>query len=339
MKSVRLHASGRMKIHDEAKPVPAAGESLIRVTAVGLCGSDLLWHTGEGIGDARLEAPLVLGHEFAGVIASGQNRGWRVAVDPAVPCGACRLCLEGHPNLCLQVVFAGHGTVDGALREFIAWPEICLHPLPDSLSDAEGAMLEPLGVAIHAMDLGRIKPGAAVGVFGCGPIGLLLIQLAKAAGAVRIVATDPLPHRLELAARLGATEVVTAAGGREAAEVLEAAGGLGLDTVFEAAGANEAVETAVSAVRPGGVLVLVGIPPDDRTSFTASTARRKGLTIILVRRMKHSYPRALDLARAGLVDLKSIVSHRFPLTEYEQAFAVARNREGHKVIVEGEGGA
>ena len=334
MRSLRLHATGQMKIHDEDLPVPARGEQLIRVTAVGICGSDLLWHTTQGIGDARLDSPLILGHEFAGVIESGQDRGLRVAVDPAVPCGACRLCREGHPNICNNVVFAGHGAVDGAMREFIAWPEECLFPLPDSMSDAEGAVLEPLGVAIHALDLGRVKPGAVVGVFGCGPVGLLLIQLAKAAGAVRIIVTDRLGHRLELASRLGATTAILADDGREAAEVLKAADGFGVDTAFEAAGANDAVETAIYSARPGGVVVLAGIPPDDRTGFTASTARRKGLTIMMVRRMKHTYPRAIDLASAGLVDLASIVSHRFPLGEYERAFAVAGNREGHKVILE-----
>ena len=334
MRTLRLHGPGQMEIHDEAVPTPGSGEQLIRVTAVGICGSDLLWHTTQGIGDARLDSPLVLGHEFAGVIESGLDRGLRVAVDPAVPCDACRLCRAGHPNMCENILFAGHGTVDGALREYIAWPKKCLFPLPDSMSDTEGAMLEPLGVAIHALDLGRVKPGAAVGVFGCGPIGLLIIQLAKAAGALRIIATDKLEHRLELASKLGATTVIQAEGGREAADVLKAASGIGVDTAFEAAGSNEAVETAVHAARPGGVVVLAGIPPDDRTGFTASTARRKGLTIMMVRRMKHTYPRAIALVEATLVDLASIISHCFPLEEFEAAFAAAGNRTGHKVMIE-----
>ena len=276
----------------------------------------------------------MLGHEFAGTIETGNDKGLRVAVDPAIPCGTCRLCREGHPNMCERVLFAGHATVDGAMREYIAWPEECLFPLPDSISDADGAMLEPLGVAIHAVDLGRVKPGATVGVFGCGPIGLLIIQVAKAAGAVRIVATDPLLHRLDLALKLGATSVIPAAKGHESAAVIDAAGGHGVDTAFEAAGSNDAVETAFNTVRTGGVVVLAGIPPDDRTSFSASMARRKGLTIMMVRRMKHTYPRAISLVASGVVDVASIVSHRIPMAEYEHAFTIAGNREGHKVIVE-----
>jgi L-iditol 2-dehydrogenase len=334
MKTVRLHPSGILKLHDEVIPTTAPGEYLLRVTAVGLCGSDLLWLSSQGIGDAHLESPLVLGHEFAGVVESGEYKGLRVAVDPAVPCGICRSCRDGHPNLCPNTMFAGHGTVDGALREYISWPAACLHPLPDSLTDAEGAMLEPLGVAIHALDLGRLKTGATVGIFGCGPIGLLLVQLAKIAGAVKIVATDKIPKRLELAARLGATNVFPAQAGAEIEAVFASTDGHGVDTAFEVAGDNDAVETAVNAARPGGCVVLIGIPENDRTGFQASTARRKGLTIMMVRRMKHTYPRAISLAAQGLVDLNAVIGRRYALGEFEKAFETARKREGLKVIIE-----
>lgn len=307
----------------------------MRVTAVGLCGSDVHWFAEGGIGDARLARPLVLGHEFAGVIESGERRGERVAVDPAVPCGACEFCQEGNPNLCAALRFAGHGTEDGALREFMAWPTHCLHPLPDSLTDADGAVLEPLGVAIHAVDLGHIRPGMTVGVFGCGPIGLLVLQVSRAAGATRLLATDKLAHRLEAARSLGATAVFQAADGQEAADVVGAtAHRRGVDVAFEAAGENQAVEAAIEAARPGGRVVLVGIPVDDRTAFTASTARRKGLTIKLSRRMKHVYPRAIRLVESGMVDVRPLATHRFPLEEIDQAFSVAERREGLKVIVE-----
>jgi threonine dehydrogenase-like Zn-dependent dehydrogenase len=187
------------------------------VTAVGLCGSDLHWFSEGDIGDARLQEPLVLGHEFAGVIENGERRGQRVAVDPAVPCSGCEFCLEGNPNLCADLRFAGYSTEDGALREYMAWPTHCLHPLPDSLTDADGVMLEPLGVAIHAVDLGHLRPGMTVGVFGCGPVGLLVLQVARVAGATHVIATDKLPHRLEAAQSLGATAVFQATDGRESA--------------------------------------------------------------------------------------------------------------------------
>ena len=334
MRVLRLHGAGDLRLHAEPEPTPGPGESLLRVTAVGVCGSDLHWLEEEGIGDARLAKPLVLGHEFAGVIASGERRGKRVAVDPSVPCGTCEFCLEGNPNLCSDLRFAGHGSEDGALREYMAWPTRCLHSLADSLTDADGVMLEPLGVAIHAVDLGHVKPGMTVGVFGCGPIGLLVLQVARAAGATRLIATDKLPHRLEAARSFGAVEVFQAADGRESVEILAATGGKGVDVAFEATEENGGVEAAITAARPGGTVVLIGIPSDDRTAFTASVARRKGLTIKLTRRMKHVYPRAIRLVEGGMVDVRSLVTHRFPLTEYHRAFSVAQRREGLKVVIE-----
>jgi L-iditol 2-dehydrogenase len=334
MKVLRLHGVGDLRLRDEPEPVPGPGEALLRVTAMGLCGSDLHWLSEAGIGDARLQEPLVLGHEFAGVIESGERRGQRVAVDPAVPCGVCEFCLEGNPNLCSALRFAGHGTEDGALRQYMAWPTRCLHPLPNSLTDADGVMLEPLGVAIHAVDLGHLKTGMTAGVFGCGPIGLLVLQVARVAGATHVIATDKLPHRLEAARSLGATAVFQAAGGRESAEVLAATDGKGVDVAFEAAGENEAVETAIAAARPGARVVLIGIPADDRTAFTASLARRKGLTIKLTRRMKPVYPRAIRLVESSMVDVRSLVTHRFPLEEFDKAFSTAQRREGLKVIIE-----
>lgn len=329
MRVVRLHGPHDLRAHDEPIPTPAQDEALIRVTAVGLCGSDLHWYAEGEIGDARLAQPLVLGHEFAGVTADGE----RVAVDPAIPCGECELCREGHPNLCAALRFVGHGKEDGALRKYILSPRRCLFPLPDSLTDADGAMLESLGVALHAVDLGHVRPAMSVGVFGCGPIGLLIIQLVRAAGASLIVATDKLAHRLEAARSFGAS-VAIAANAEDAAEVWAATGQRGVDVAFEAAGDNAAVVTAIAAARPGARIVLVGIPPDDRTTFTASVARRKGLTIKLSRRMKHTYPRAIRLATAGLVDLRAVVTHRLPLSEYEKAFAIAEQRKGLKVVIE-----
>jgi L-iditol 2-dehydrogenase len=316
MKSVRLHAAGQVRLHEEPTPTPGPGESLVRVTAVGLCGSDLHWFTEGAIGDAGLAHPLVLGHEFAGVTAAGQ----RVAVDPSIPCEQCALCHAGHPNLCENQRFAGHSDTDGGLREYLAWPDRCLVPLPDAVSDAEGALLEPLGVALHAVDLGHIRAGMTVGVFGCGPIGLLVLQVARAAGASSVLVTEPLPHRLEAAARYGGQPWTPASK-------------LAVDVAFECAGEQAAVDDAVHAVRPGGRVILVGIPGDDQTSFSASVARRKGLTLKLSRRMKNTYPRALRLVTSGQVDLRALATETFALEETPEAFAAAQRRAGLKVVV------
>ena len=330
MRSVRLHAHGELRLHDESQPVPDAGDVLVRVKAVGVCGSDLHWFSEGEIGDAKLERPLVLGHEFAGETEDGQ----RVAVDPAKPCGHCEFCERGHPNLCENIIFAGHGKTDGALREYASYPPRCLFPLPDFLSYADGALLEPLGVAIHAVDLGKLRAGMSVGVFGCGPIGLLIVQLARLSGASTIIATDILPHRVEAAKSFGADHAVLAEAGRELDEIRAATNGRGVDVAFEAAGEQDAVDVSVAAVIPGGKIILVGIPTDDHTSFPASVARRKGLTIKLVRRMKHTYPRAIELVSKGLVDVRSLVTHRFPLEKTAEAFEVAQRREGLKIIIE-----
>lgn len=333
MKALRLHDKGELRLHDEDEPVSADGEVMLRVTAVGLCGSDVHWYEEAGIGDARLDRPLVLGHEFAGIIDSGHRQGQRVAVDPAVACRECRHCLEGNPNFCENMRFAGHGAVDGALREKLCWPEFLVHRLPDDLTDIDGAMLEPLGVVLHALNLGHVLPGMSVGIFGCGPIGLMLVQLSRASGATRIIATDRLPHRLDAAREFGATHIIRADQGQENEEIAAAAGRDGVDIAFEAAGDNNAVESAIGAARPGGKVLLIGIPADDRTQFSASVARRKGLTLKLVRRMKHTYPRAIRLIQSGVVEASALVTHRFPLAQYRTAFETARNREGIKVVM------
>jgi L-iditol 2-dehydrogenase len=331
MRAARLHASRDVRLHEEERPTPGPGEALVRVEAVGLCGSDLHWFEEGGIGTSRIARPIVPGHEMAGRTEDGRL----VAIEPAIACERCALCLEGHPNLCPSIRFSGQGDDDGSMREWMAWPGRCLFPLPDGLTATDGALLEPLGVAIHTVDLAHVRPGTSVGVFGSGPIGLLCLQVAKAAGASRLFATDlaTRPHRLEAARALGA-ESVAAGDGGEAEAILKAAGGHGLDVAIEAAGVQAAVDAAAEAVRPGGRVVLAGIPSEARTTFSASTARRKGLTFVMVRRMKHTYPRAIALATAGRVDLRSMVTRRFPLADAPRAFEVAARREGLKVVVE-----
>ncbi|MCH7521190.1 MAG: zinc-binding dehydrogenase [Candidatus Marinimicrobia bacterium] len=334
MKVIRIHGPGDLQLHHEPDPVPGPGETLVTVGAVAICGSDLHWFSEGSIGGEGLEQPLILGHEFSGVITDGEGHPVRVAVDPAIPCEECRHCREGQPNLCQQQRFAGHGHDDGALREQLVWPDQCLHPLPDSFDIVDGALLEPLGIALHAADLGDIKPGMRVGVFGCGPIGLLLVQLAQLSGATQVIATDLLPHRLVAARAFGATQVFQVDEGGEYRNIWAATGQEGVDVAFEVAGAEAAVETAIASAAPGATVVLVGIPADERTSFHAATARRKGLTIKLCRRMKHTYPRAIRLVETGLIDVRSLVTHHFPMDEYEQAFAIASRREGLKIVIE-----
>lgn len=333
MRVARLHGLGDVRVSSEADPEVGPGQSLVRVHAVGLCGSDLHWFSEGGIGDAQLSSPLVLGHEFSGVVEGGELDGRLVAVDPSDPCGRCEECLEGNRNLCPTVRFSGHGTNDGALRELVAWPTHLLHPVPDSITAADAAMLEPLGVALHAHDLGHVRLQASVAVVGCGPIGLCLIQLARLGGAGRVVAVEPLAHRRAAAAAHGADVVLDPADPDIHAQLAAATGGRGVDVAFEIAGNDEAVALSVTAARPGGTVVLAGIPGSDSTTFPAGVARRKGLTLKLSRRMKEVYPRTIGLVDRGVVDVRSLVSDTYALGDVAAAFTAADRRTGLKVIV------
>jgi L-iditol 2-dehydrogenase len=335
MNVLRLHGVGDLRLDSEPVPKPGPGEVLLRVSAVGICGSDLHWFGEASIGDAQVSNPLVLGHEFSAVVdqPGSDLHDQLVAVDPAISCHHCEYCLGGDPNLCENLHFAGHGLDDGALREYLVWPEENIFPLPEYFNAEDGVLLEPLGVALHAVDLGQIEPGSSIGVFGVGPIGLIIVQLARLAGASEILVTDLLEHRLETAILMGATNGFLVREGWDMGEVWAATGGRGVNVAFEVAGENHAVETAISAAKPGGMVILVGIPGEDKTSFSASTARRKGLALLLSRRMKYTYPRAIQLVEEGLIDLRSLITNRYPLSEYEQAFETASQREGLKVIL------
>ncbi|MCE1254521.1 MAG: zinc-binding dehydrogenase, partial [Anaerolineae bacterium] len=323
MKISRLYHTHDIRLEETPLPQPDEGEVLVRLAAMSICGSDIHWFAEGGIGTYTLKQALVLGHELSGLIDSGPRKGERVAIDPAIPCGHCEFCEEGNPNFCTSLKFAGDGLTNGGLSEWITWPERCLFTLPDSISFAEGAMLEALGVGIHAIDLGHLRPAMSVGIFGCGPIGLLMIQLARLSGAGLIVATDKLPQRLEAARKMGADLVIPADKGKEVEAIMQATHKRGLDVTFEAAGENDAVEAALTAAKPGARVVLVGIPSDDKVSFKASTVRRKGLTIKMVRRMKLVYPRAIQLVQSGKIDVKSLITDRFPFELTQKAFETA----------------
>jgi L-iditol 2-dehydrogenase len=194
-------------------------------------------------------------------------------------------------------------------------------PVPDSVDDAGAALLEPLGVALHAVDLAHIGLAESLAILGAGPIGLCILQLVKLSGASPIFISDKFTWRLEIAKRYGAIPInCDTVEGVEV--VMEATNGRGVDVAIEAAWADNSVQQAMAMARPGGRLVLVGIPFDDNLTIQHSTARRKGLTIRFSRRMKHTYPRTIRLVEEGMVDLNGIVSHRFPLVQTPEAYAM-----------------
>lgn len=333
--AARLHGVRDIRVATEPEAVVGPGEVRVHVTAVGLCGSDLHWYDEAAIGDAGLDHPLVLGHEFCGRLDDGRL----VAADPCISCGACPPCRSGREHLCLNTRFAGHTITDGALRTTLAWPAELLRPLPDQISDEDGALLEPLGVALHAMDLAAVRPGERVSVHGCGPIGLLIIQLLRRAGASAIRAVEPLEHRRAAALAMGATDVIDGRTDADRPERTDAdrpgrARTPDIDVAIEVAGTDAALADAIEWAAPGGRVILVGIPEHDRTTFLAGAARRKELSLLLSRRMRGSdLDRAIALVADGQVELGSLISHRFPLGEAPAAFATLAARSGLKVVV------
>jgi len=335
MRAMFLHGPKDLRLGEMPKPVPGPGEALVRVKTVGICGSDQHNYLFGEIGGVFLKEPLVIGHEVSGVVEAlgpgveGPAVGTPVAVDPSISCGHCQYCLEGYPNLCPQNRFFGGPPVHGGLCEYLTHPAELLFPLPAGMSYDEGALLEPMGVALYVAGLADVRLGDRVAVLGCGPIGLMTIQMLRLSGAVEILATDVVPERLQAAQRLGA-DWVCHAGEQDAVRAIkEHTGGRGVDVVIEAAGVLETVPQAVEAVRPGGTVVIVGIPPEDRISFVVSTARRKGLTIKFDRRMAHTYPRSIDLVASGRVNIRPLATHHFPLERTAEAIElVLARRDG-----------
>lgn len=328
MKVARLYHARDLRIEDAPIPYPGPGEILVRIKAVGVCGSDVHYFKDGRIGDTVVQEPLILGHEPAGVVEEvgpGVTHvavGDRVAVDPAISCGVCEWCLEGHPNLCPHVQFFGTPPINGAFREFLTHPAYGVFKLPDPMELVEGAMLEPLGVGIHAVDLGKVRTAYTVAILGVGSIGLSVLQLVRLSGASEVFVTDRIDVRLDLARRLGADVAIHAGREDPVARIQDLTGGRGVDVVFEAAGALETSQQGVDVLKPGGTLALIGICPDDQIPLRASPSRRKGITICMVRRMKNVYPRAIRLAEKGMVDLNSLVTHRYPLARIMEAFDV-----------------
>ena len=326
MKAVQLYGVRDLRIDDVPKPAPGPGEALIRVRAVGVCGSDVHYYVDGKIGSASPEYPFTLGHEFAGEIAAlgegadGPPVGTPVAVDPAIPCGECEICLEGNVNCCPNVRFPGSPPIGGTLQEYYVHPAHLCEPISESLSFADGAMLEPLGVGIHAASLAKVDLSDQVAILGAGPIGLLTLQLAKRSGAQAVYVTEPIPERRSWAMRLGAADVCDPEARDPAEWILEVTDGRGVDVAIETAWGGDAVDQAVHMARPAGRVVLVGIPREDVVTYAAGESRRKGLTILMSRRMKPVYHRAVPLVDKNLVDVRSMVTHRFPLERTAEAF-------------------
>lgn len=335
MRAVALCAIGRVECIDLPEPKLQPQHALVRVLQVGICGSDLHLFRDGAIGEAKASLPFVLGHEAMGVVeavASEEHRhllGKRVAIEPAIPCQRCEFCLRGDLNLCPNHLFLGLPPHPGALQEHLVHPIHLLEPVPDTLSDSEAVLLEPLAIAVHAVDLGKVLTGRSVAVLGCGTIGLSVLMVLKQMGVYPLFCTDLMGHRLALAREFGADVTVNAEQKDVVSEALRFTQGRGFDYVFECAGVDDTQWQTAQIAAPGAKCLIVGTNPAGHVKLEGSAARRKGLTVFMVRRSRLTLHRAMTLALQGRVPIARLATHHFASSHCQKAFETARDyRDG-----------
>ena len=324
MKAAVLLPEGGMEIEEREEPSAGPEQVLVAPRMVGICGSDLHYYKDGRIGDWRILQPHVLGHEFAGLVTEvgtkvGNVRvGDRVAVEPIIPCASCDACNRGIYNVCPNIRFTGSPHTDGALQELVAVPAKGAHRLPSGMPFALGALVEPTSIAVHAVRRSGLVEGDTVMIVGAGPIGLLILAVARAYGAGAIYCTDLNQGRLDLATRLGATAAVNV-GGMDHSEILQVTDPLGADISFEAVGTPGTLETAMRLVRPGGTVVAVGVNIAERIPFNLMLSQSKEATVVPVYLGRDAFPEAIDLLASGRIDGELLISHRFPLERAGEA--------------------
>ena len=327
MKKAYLTGIREMTLRDVPDPpAPLQGEVRIRLTTIGVCGSDIHYFREGRIGAQVVEFPFAVGHECAGVIdqlgpgVEGLSPGQRVAVDPLVTCGQCDQCRNGRENTCRNQRFLGcPGQIEGAMSEFIVLPARCAFAIPDSMSFDQAVMVEPFAIGLWAQKLAGEMAGKTAAILGAGPIGLCTLQAVKASGDCDVCVTDLLDYRVEKARATGADWAANAAGTDVVSEILRRHPD-GVDFVFEAAGQQDTVDQAGQVLTPGGKMLLIGIPDGNRLSFDMNDWRRRELGVQNVRRQNGCTDEAIAIVAEGKVQLDPQVTHHFPLAESQAAF-------------------
>ena len=328
MSNKAFYMTGIEKMEAGEAPMPVLGPTdvLIKVKAVGICGSDLHYYSKGRIGNFVVEPPYILGHEASGeVVEIGSDVktlkvGDRVCMEPGVPCMACEQCLTGHYNLCKTLTFWATPPYHGCLCEYVKHPAAFTFKIPDNMSYVEGALVEPLAVGLHACNLGDVKLGDTVVIIGAGCIGLVTLLSAKARGATKIIIGDMIDKRLEKAAELGAITVNTA-NVSLGDKVMELTDGRGADVVLDCAGFSATVQEAIKAAKLAGTIVLVGLGADKLDGVDSGMMSEKELTLKSVFRYRNVYPTAINAISDGKIDVKAIVSHSFKFDDTVNAYA------------------
>lgn len=335
MKQIVLTGIRKMEMVEKSLPeIKNPNEVKIKLASIGVCGSDIHYYAHGKIGTQVVQYPFPVGHECSGIIEeTGENVpnvkvGDLVVVDPAVHCGYCDQCLAGRPHTCRNNKFLGcPGQLDGCLAEYIVMPDFTCFPVTGKMNPAQAALIEPLSIGVYSVKQAQISNNAiSVGIFGAGPIGLSILFKLLADEIEKITMIEPLDYRLKRAREIGARFLINPEK-EDVVERVQKEEELLLDVVFEASGEQEAVSNAIKILKPGGKLVLVGIPPEARYTFDMDLMRRKELTITNVRRQNHCVEEAIELVVSGKTDIEKMVTHNFSLEETPLAFDIV---EGYK---------
>lgn len=338
-----VYGPNDLRLEPRPIPEPAFNEVVVEVDSCGICGTDIHFLKDGGFGAQRLIKPIVLGHESAGVVRKVGSQvtnlkvGDRVAIEPAAGCRTCDLCKVGKYNICLDGKHCTTQKHDGNCSNYYAQYADCCFKMPDHMTMEEGALLEPLAVAVYAGRRAQIGLGSKVVIFGAGPIGLVCLIAAKAMGATRTVILDleHAKHRLEVAKKLGVTGVIGIK--KEDSEddlvrkIHQVLGGPA-DRVLECTGSQPGMRISIKATRNAGRICLVGLGNKD-VQLPMVDAISREIDITTCMRYNHDYPAALEIVASGYVDVKPLVSHHFDLSNVHEAFRVASQGEGIKIMI------
>lgn len=331
MKAAVLHGIRDLRVEDVPEPALADDDVLINVKATGICGTDMHFYKGEW----SVPTPLIPGHEFSGAIAKvgkgvrGIDEGWHVVAEPNIVCGSCYFCRLSERNFFCQNLKATGVTINGAFAEFVKVPASNVYMVPDSIGFEEAAMIEPVACCVRGIDQAGIRLGDLVGIIGAGPIGLILLQLARMAGARAVAVSDISAERLDMAKALGADRVIDTSHEDLEKGIDALSGGMGVDVAIEAVGKPETISQAISIARNGGRVNIFGVSPQDAVlNVKPFDLYAKELTITTSYRSPFTFRRAVDLVTSGRLVLKPLITHVLPLGAIVRAFEIVEGRTG-----------
>lgn len=336
MKAMMLTGIRQMEMKEIPEPLIVNPKDVkIRMSVLGICGSDIHYYTQGKIGSQKVQYPFTVGHEGAGVVVEVGNDvkmvkpGDAIAIDPAMPCRECDQCLAGRHHTCRKLRFLGcPGQAEGCLMEYIVMPEESCFTLPGKLTPDHGSISEPLAIGVYAVKKSGDVKGLKIGILGFGPVGMSVMLAVKAQGVENIYVTDKIDPRLTIAIKEGASFAGNPSKEDIIANILLKTK-LGLDIVFECCGQQEALDQAVEVLKPGGKLVVVGIPEFDRWSMNVETTRRKEISLQFIRRQVDCVKPTLEMMNNGMINIDNMITHRFPFIKSKEAFdLVADYRDG-----------